>query len=166
MSDVATAPRVIDGRTFWQAVGLRAVGTAIVTAEAADGPRGFLALSATHLSADPPLLMVSVDKKTSALEAILSAKHFAINYLSTAQADVAGPFGGKGDLKGAGRFTTATWTTLATGAPVLEGAAGVLDCSLEETIEHGNTLIVIGRLVDFKGTEGALPLVQWKGKPL
>lgn len=166
MTDSATAPRVIDGRTFWQAVGLRAVGTAIVTAEAADGPRGFLALSATHLSADPPLLMVSVDKKTSALEAILASGHFAINYLATTQAEIAGPFGGKGELKGADRFTSANWTTLATGAPVLEGAAGVLDCAVEETIERGNSVIVIGRLVDFTGAEGAMPLVSWKGKTL
>lgn len=142
------------------------MGTAIVTAEADEGPRGFLALSATHLSADPPPPTASVDNKTSALATILAAQHFAINYLSTAQEEIAGPFGGKGDLKGADRFSTATWTTLATGAPVLAGAAGALDCALEQVIEHGNTSIVIGRLVDFTGTDGALPLVQWKGKPL
>jgi len=166
MTDVAAPERVIDIRTFWQAVGLRAVGTAIVTAEAGDGPRGFLALSATHLCAEPPMMMVSVDKKTSALETILAAGHFAINYLSTDQAELAGPFGGKGDLKGADRFQLGNWTKLATGAPVLVGASGVIDCKVEETIERFGTLIVIGRLMDFTATEGATPMVSYKGKTL
>ncbi|MFN4212198.1 MAG: flavin reductase family protein, partial [Devosia sp.] len=91
MSEAMSPERVIDVRTFWQAVGLRAVGTAIVTAEGNDGPRGFLALSATHLCADPPIMMISVDKKTSAVSAILEGGHFAINYLATDQADLAGP---------------------------------------------------------------------------
>src|SRR5690606_9880227 len=51
---------VTDIGSFWKAVGVRAVGAAIVTAEAADGPRGFLALSATHLCASPPTMMVSI----------------------------------------------------------------------------------------------------------
>ncbi|MET3899781.1 flavin reductase (DIM6/NTAB) family NADH-FMN oxidoreductase RutF [Devosia sp. UYZn731] len=162
MSDVG----IIDIRTFWQAVGLRAVGTAIVTAEAGDGPRGFLALSATHLCAEPPMMMISVDKKTSALATILEAGHFAINYLSTEQAELAGPFGGKGDLKGAERFQLGSWTKLATGAPILVGASGVIDCQVEETIERFGTLIVIGRLMDFSVTEGAAPMVSYKGKTL
>lgn len=45
----------IDAKTFWKAIGCRAIGVAIVTAKGADGPAGFLALSATHLSASPPM---------------------------------------------------------------------------------------------------------------
>lgn len=166
MSDTLTAERLIDVRTFWQAVGLRAVGTAIVTAEADDGPRGFLALSATHLCADPPMMMVSVDKKTSAFQTMVDGGRFAINYLSTDQADLAGPFGGKGDLKGADRFQLGAWTTLATGAPVLVGAAGVIDCQVEEVIERFGTAIVIGRVLDFDAAPDAAPLVSYKGKTL
>ena len=166
MTETANAERVIDIRTFWQAVGLRAVGTAIVTAEAKDGPRGFLALSATHLCAEPPMMMVSVDKKTSALQTMLDGNHFAINYLSTAQADLAAPFGGKGDLKGADRFGLGSWTTLASGAPVLEGAAGVIDCRIEEVIERFGTAIIIGRVLDFTSTPDTTPLVSYRGKTL
>lgn len=166
MTDTMTAERVIDVRTFWHAVGLRAVGTAIVTAEADDGPRGFLALSATHLCADPPMLMVSVDKKTSAFQTMVDGGHFAINYLSTDQADLAGPFGGKGDLKGADRFQLGSWTKLATGAPILQGAAGAIDCEIEEVIERFGTAIVIGRVKDFTSTPDVSPLVSYKGKTL
>lgn len=166
MAEVANAERVIDIHTFWQAVGLRAVGTAIVTAEADDGPRGFLALSATHLCADPPMLMVSVDRKTSALQTMIEAGHFAINYLATTQADLLVPFGGKGALKGADRFQLGAWTHLVTGAPILAGAAGAIDCRIEEVIERFGAAIVIGRVLDFSSTPETHPLISYQGKTL
>lgn len=168
MSETADAPagRVIDVRSFWQAVGLRAVGMSIVTAEAGEGPRGLLALSATHLCADPPTMMVSVDQKTSALETMLQAGHFAINYVAVDQAEIVGPFGGKGDLKGADRFATAEWDTLTTGAPTLVDASGVIDCRIEETILRHGTMIVIGRVVDYRSNDAAAPLISYRGKTL
>ena len=163
MSEVTSPERVINVRTFWQAVGLRAVGTAIVTAEGNDGPRGFLALSATHLCAEPPILMISVDKKTSAVSAILEGNHFAINYLSSGQSALADIFGGKSELTGADRFTTMTWETLATGAPVLLDAVGVIDCQVVETIERDNVVLIIGRVVATHNNPQAVPLVHFRG---
>ena len=74
---------MIDVKQFWQAIGQRATGSTIVTARSETGPAGLLGLSATHLCADPPTMMVSVDKRTSALPTILQARHFALNYLSS-----------------------------------------------------------------------------------
>ena len=53
----------------------------MVAACGTDGPAGLLGLSATHLCADPPTMLVSIDKHTSALKTILEAGHFSINYL-------------------------------------------------------------------------------------
>jgi flavin reductase (DIM6/NTAB) family NADH-FMN oxidoreductase RutF len=165
MSNETKLDKVIDARTFWHAIGARAVGAAVVTTTGPGGPRGFFALSATHLSADPPLLMVSIDKRTSALPTILEARHFAINYLSSTQSELAEVFEGRGKLQGADRFTTTEWTRLATGSPALLGAVGVLDCSLEDVIDQSSCVIAIGRLVAFTTTAGA-PLVYYKGKAL
>ena len=49
--------RIIDQKTFWRAIGQRATGSTIVTACTADGPAGFLGLSATHVCAGPPTIM-------------------------------------------------------------------------------------------------------------
>lgn len=152
----------MDPRAFWQAIGCRAVGAAVVTARDASGPAGFLALSATHLSADPPRLMVSVDAKTSALATIRAARHFAINYLGTEQEELTRIFGGRTELQGADRFSKGTWTTLSTGAPVLADAVGVLDCALEETIDRG-AIIAIGLLVAHSGSQTMRPLVSFRG---
>jgi flavin reductase (DIM6/NTAB) family NADH-FMN oxidoreductase RutF len=153
----------IDAKTFWRALGQRAVGSTIVTARSAQGPAGFLGLSATHVSADPPLLLVAIDKRTSALPTVLAAGHFAVNFLPREASALADLFGGKGTLKGAARFETAAWGALTTGAPVLKNALGAMDCTLEETIDRGGIAIVIGRVVDVLMADGGSPLVHFRG---
>jgi flavin reductase (DIM6/NTAB) family NADH-FMN oxidoreductase RutF len=153
----------IDARTFWRAIGQRAIGSTIVTACSAEGPAGFLGLSATHVSADPPLMLVSIDKRTSALSTVLAARHFAINYLSRDAGAIAEVFGGKGQQKGADRFEAGRWGKLTTGAPVLLDAVGAIDCTLEEAIERPGVCIVIGRVVDVLDGTRNDPLVHFRG---
>ncbi|AXK79926.1 flavin reductase [Pseudolabrys taiwanensis] len=167
MTDDAPKPgsgtKTIDVKTFWRAIGVRASAVAVVTAQGAEGPSGFLALSATHLCADPPMLMVSIDKRTSTLAAVEQGKHFAINYLPRGAEAVSDMFGGKTDKRGADRFAPGAWGTLTTGAPVFNDAIGALDCVLEETIERHNTIIAIGRLVDYVGRPDGEPLLFFRG---
>jgi flavin reductase (DIM6/NTAB) family NADH-FMN oxidoreductase RutF len=163
MAVISDNSAMIDVKQFWQAIGQRATGSTIVTARSETGPAGLLGLSATHLCADPPTMMVSVDKRTSALPTILQARHFALNYLSSAQRELADIFGGKSDLKGADRFATTSWSSLVTGAPTLTDAAGVIDCELVETIERYNVVIILGRVVATASNPGAPPLVHFRG---
>jgi flavin reductase (DIM6/NTAB) family NADH-FMN oxidoreductase RutF len=108
-------------------------------------------------------MLVSIDRKTSALQAVLASRHFAINYLAQDQQGIADAFGGRTEAKGAERFASAHWGALTTGAPVLGDAAGAIDCELEETIERHGIVICIGRVVDFAaGTRP--PLVFFRGK--
>src|SRR5262245_40493760 len=94
----------IDPKQVWRAIGPRAIGGAVVAACGAQGPSGFLALSATHLAPNPPTMLVTIGKATSALATVLQSKSFSINYFSTEQKRLADVFGGKTELKGANRF--------------------------------------------------------------
>lgn len=156
-------PKAIDPKTFWRALGARASAVAVVTAQGADGPSGFLALSATHLSADPPMLMVSIDKRTASLAAVKHAQHFAINYLPRGDEALADMFGGKTGQRGADRFAPGRWGRLTTGAPVLANAIGAFDCVLEDLVERFETVIAIGRLVDFSSRDDGDPLLFFRG---
>ncbi len=153
----------IDQRTFWHAIGNRASGSTVVTARSDDGPAGFLGLSAAHVCADPPLMLVSVDKRTSALQTILAARHFALNFLPREAAAIADVFGGKGPHKGVERFETGNWGALKTGAPVLLDAVGAVDCLLEEAIERHGVVIVIGRVVAVMDGGDKAPLIHFHG---
>jgi len=157
-----TAP-TIDPRTFWRAVGNRATGSTVVTARSDEGPAGFLGLSATHICAEPPLMLVSIDKRTAALQPVLAARHFAINFLPREAADIADMFGGKGSQKGAARFETGNWGILYTGAPILLDAVGAIDCRLVETIERHGVVIAIGRVVGIFDGADRTPLIHFRG---
>lgn len=153
----------IDARTFWKAIGARAVGAAVVTTAGPQGRAGFFALSATHLTASPPTIMVSIDGKTSALDVLREGGCFAVNYLPDSRQDLVALFSGKAGLDGDARFTDGEWTSLASGAPILRDAVGVLDCTLEEIIERHGTAIAIGRLVAFEAAPDRQPLVSFRG---
>src|SRR6202048_4968548 len=103
-SDKMTGGKIIDPKTFWRTLGQRAIGSTIVTARSRAGAAGFLGLSAPHTPADPPLMLVSIDKRTAALAAVLASRHFAVNFLPHDARALAESFGGKGELKGAARF--------------------------------------------------------------
>ena len=154
----------LDMKTFWQLIGQRAIGATVVTGKDDEGPAGFLGLSATHVTADPPMMLVSIDKRTSALKPITGSRHFAINYLPKGAEVVADTFGGKGAAKGADRFAVDQWTTLTTGAPIFAEALAAIDCELEETIERHGVVIALGRVVDFAIRGDGEPLVFFRGK--
>lgn len=154
----------IDGRAFWMTLGQRPIGMTVVTAASDNGPTGFLGLSAAHVTADPPTMLVSVDRKTSALAGILSRRHFAVNFLPATATKVADAFGGKAGVSGAARFTEGEWCTLTTGAPVFRAALGVFDCVVEDVVQRGDVSIIIGRVVAVaSGAEGE-PLIFFRGK--
>jgi flavin reductase (DIM6/NTAB) family NADH-FMN oxidoreductase RutF len=157
-----TETKAIDAKTFWRALGARATGVVVATARGADGPAGFLALSATHVTADPPTMLVSIDKRTGALAAVLHARHFALNFLPHGDRALADMFGGRGAARGADRFAPERWSVLTTGAPVLNDAVGAIDCVLEETIERHGVVIAIGRVVDVVARDGE-PLLFFRG---
>lgn len=156
----------IDVKTFWRTLGERATGMTIVTAQSEEGPAGFLGLSASHVTADPPTMLVSIDAKTSALGGVLAKRHFAVNFLPADAGHVADAFSGKAGLSGADRFLPGEWGELATGAPVFNKALGVFDCVVDDVIARGSISIVIGTVVGARAAGEGEPLLFFRGKTL
>lgn len=164
MTNDASPPKPIDAKAFWRALGERATGMTVVTSTGEDGPAGFLGLSAAHVTADPPTLLVSIDRKTSALAAVLQSRAFAINFLPAGASHVADAFGGRGGVTGAARFLDGEWTSLKTGAPVFKQALAAFDCQVADVIQRGDISIVIGTAVDTLVSGTGDPLIFFRGK--
>ena len=159
-----TTPTPVDARAFWGTIGQRATGVTVVTASGPNGPAGLIALSATHVTADPPTMLVAIDRRTSALAAVLAAGCFAINYLPRGAEAEAEAFGGRTEAKGADRFAPGRWTTLITGAPTHVEALGVMDCEMEETLERHGVTLVLGRVLAVAAPGAGEPLIYFRGK--
>jgi len=156
----------IDAKAFWTTLGQRATGMTVVTADSDDGPTGFLGLSAAHVTASPPTMLVSVDRKTSALSGILARRHFAVNFLPAEAGKVAEAFGGRAGVSGAARFAAGEWRTLSTGAPVFCDALGAFDCVVDQVVPHGDISIIIGKVVAAAWRPDGEPLLFFRGKSL
>lgn len=154
---------MVDPKDFWRALGERPVGVTLVTAKGSAGPAGFLGLSATHVSGNPPSMMVAIDDRTSALRVVLDARHFAVSCVPTEAAALIDVFGGKTELKGAERFNDEDWMSLTTGAPVLKHAPAAFDCVVETTLAYAGSTIVVGRVVDLRVTP-AKTITYFRGR--
>ncbi|MGB3500655.1 MAG: flavin reductase family protein [Mesorhizobium sp.] len=154
----------IDSAQFWRALGGRATGAAVVATGDSGNRAGFFALSATHLTQNPPTIMVTVGNSTSALAVLKRKGAFSVNYLADGQQELIDVFSGKAGKDGEARFESADWSVMTSGAPVLTSAAGMLDCQLVELIERYDATIAIGRIVGFSGSQEASPLVFHMGK--
>jgi flavin reductase (DIM6/NTAB) family NADH-FMN oxidoreductase RutF len=157
------SPEVGPADRFKSAMRQLAGGVSVVTAGRAGNISGMTVTSVTSLSAEPPSLLVCVNRQSSSWPLIESYGAFAVNILHADQQDIADRFAGRRGVSGAARFDGANWTTLVTGVPVLTDALAAIDCQVEEVIERHSHAIVIGRVVAARVAERTAALAYWQG---
>lgn len=152
----------IDPREFRNTVGCFATGiTVITTLDEGGGPVGFTANSFTSLSLEPPLVLFCLDRKVASFEAFAPERPFAVNILSSDQTDVSQRFATSGPEKWEG-VAFECWET---GSPILPHCLANLECTIESIHEGGDHVIVIGRVVSIRRSDGpAGALLYYKGR--
>lgn len=148
----------------FRAVMRNVAGAVSIVTASHDGQRaGLTATSLTALSAEPPTVIVCVNRSASAWPVIEAAGHFAINVLAARHQPIADRFAGRGGFKGEARFGEGEWGPLVTGAPTLDGALAVLDCETEEALERYSHTILIGRIKAIRQATEEGALLYWRG---
>lgn len=117
-------------------------GVAIVTTLEPDGtPRGLTTNAVTSVSAEPPILLVSVDRDSRTLPALLHSKRFVVNFMRHDCAEICALFASKSDDK----FSQVAWTAGLGGVPILhEGAVAHAECATLVELEVGDHVVVTG----------------------
>jgi flavin reductase (DIM6/NTAB) family NADH-FMN oxidoreductase RutF len=128
----------------------------VVTTAGAAGTSGFTAIAVASVSDNPPMLLFCINRQSANGPLVEANGVFAINALPAGASDLAEAFAGRRGLQGADRFREGRWTTLVTGAPVLETALASFDCRVIEARPIATHLVVIGRVEAVRtGGEGA-----------
>jgi 3-hydroxy-9,10-secoandrosta-1,3,5(10)-triene-9,17-dione monooxygenase reductase component len=141
--DPAALPSV-DADTLRAATGAWATGVVVVTARHSDGrDAGLVMVSLAPVSQEPPLVLWSVDRRSGSLDVWLEAPGFALHLLAADQEALAWQFAKKGEEKFAGLALGRG----STGAPLLDGAAAVLECVTHAQHDGGDHVILVGRVV-------------------
>jgi cob(II)yrinic acid a,c-diamide reductase len=143
---------------FRDAMRRTASGVAILTTDGPAGRAGVTISTLCSLSMEPLSVIACVHQDASALETVLANGVFAANALTGDQSRVARAFAGQIPELRENRFGAGTWRTLATGAPVLDGALASFDCRIAEAFTFGTHRILVGEVVEVVDRAGG-PLV-------
>jgi flavin reductase (DIM6/NTAB) family NADH-FMN oxidoreductase RutF len=150
----------VKGDEFRHALGHLAAGVSVITADI-PGERlaGMTATAVCSLSLTPPLVLVCIDHRAWLHDRLTVGQAFAINLLAADQQDVSHRFASKtGD-----RFAETAHKPGATGAPIIDGVLGAIECRVVERHSGGDHTIVVGE-VDSTTIGEAQPLLHWRGK--
>lgn len=129
-------------RRFRDVLGLFCSGVTVVTSVSDGAPVGMTCQSFSSVSLEPPLVMFSPAKTSRAWPLMQRAGFFCVNILAADQSDLSNGMATKGDEK----FSGVGWSTATTGAPVIDGVLGYIDCTVHQVVEAGDHYIVIGRV--------------------
>lgn len=160
---IAQVTTGMDGALYRAIMRHQAGAVTVIAAGAPGGRTGLTATAVCSLSDDPPTILACIRRTASAHDVIVKQGVFSVNLLASDQQDVAERFSGNRPVYGEKRFAGHKWTTLVTGAPVLQGALASLDCRLEEQHGFATHSIFIGGVIDGCVRGEAEPLLYFRG---
>ncbi|HTY03326.1 MAG TPA: flavin reductase family protein [Rhodocyclaceae bacterium] len=121
-----------------------AAGCSLVATAEGNERLGLTATAVCSVTADPPSLLVCVNRDGRAHAAISRSGTLSVNVLSEAQESLARRFAGMvKDVRGEDRFLEGVWTEGNLGAPLLTGALASFDCRVVETVRASTHTIFI-----------------------
>lgn len=134
----------LDAAAFFAIMSAFPTGVTIVaTLDETDQPRGLTANAICSVSADPPLMLVCVDKKSQTLPALRHSRRFVVNFLRAGRSDLSNHFAGKG----ANKFGDVAWRPTDNGMPWLDAdSIAYAECTTEREVEAGDHVILIARV--------------------
>ena len=124
-------------------------GVYVVTTRAGDKVNGMTAAWVSQVSLNPLLVMASIAPARYSHDLIKEASTFAINVLTTEQADLGKRFGFKSGRK-VDKFAGLEWIPAPSGAPILPQAYAYLDLKLAYTYDVGDHTLFVGQVTDAK----------------
>lgn len=151
--------RSFSSSDFRQAMGRFATGVTVVTTpHGKDGVHGMTANAFTSVSLDPPLVLVSVDKRANTHRLIPQAKRFAINILRRDQRDVSNHFAGKPNTEVEKKLKYDWQNEI----PLLSDCLASVSCCLWANYDGGDHTLYVGEVVGLRVSEGD-PLLFYRG---
>ena len=134
-------------------------GVTVVTTAAGQERAGMTVSSFTSVSLEPPLVLVCLNKETYAHELVRRSGVYAISMLGVGQEWLSNRFAGL-DRNVTDRFEGLDLLfTGETGAPLLSGAIGWLDCIVKSTHDVATHTIFFGEVVFAAYDSERAPLV-------
>jgi flavin reductase len=132
---------------FREALAHAVTAVTIVTTDGPGGRAGVTCSAVASVCADPPTLLVCMNRRSFANGVVKTNDVLCVNWLGAHQRATSDLFAGVGAVPMHERFASGNWRTLSTGAPYSEDALVALDCRVVSAIEVGTHSIFLARVL-------------------
>lgn len=136
----------MDGKLLRKAFGKFPTGVTVVTWFDNDQKKGITVNSFTSVSLEPPLALISIDKKAKSYTQ-LKNNYFTINVLADDQEAIAWQFAGRQQ-----EGLTIPWRE-GEHAPIIAGSASYFTCKPWQEYDAGDHVLFIGEIIGFDRQE-------------
>ena len=154
----------LDAQSLRTVAGRYATGVAVVTAVADGVDHAMTTNSFASLSLDPLLVLFCVERSSRFHEAIKLTDNFAVSVLPEGTDQIARWFSLRGRPL-ADQFQDVPHLRGDRGVPMVTGALGWIECSIDSMVSTGDHDIVIGAVQKLSlGDAETAPLLFWKGR--
>lgn len=148
-------------RTFRHVVSRFASGVTVVTTSYNGELRGITVSAFSLVSFKPPLILVCIDRLAYSHELIQASQAFAVSIFSDRHEFLSERFAARAPLVNE-TFEGVPYRVAVTGAPIIEGCLGWLDCRLWASYDGGDHTIFVGEVVDAGLGEDRDPLLYFR----
>ena len=115
--------------------------------------------SFSSLSLSPPLVLFSLDKKSSKLTIFKESKTVSINILSNKQEMISNNFAKKNP-----NWKEIDYDVLKNGNPIIKNCVSNLDCKIVDKIKKGDHIIFICKVLQVLNNNKLKPLIYYNSK--
>ena len=133
----------------------------VISSGNSDSKEAMTVSSVASLSADPPRMLVCINKSAAMHDFLKTTKSFCLNLLSNGQKHVADICSNSEKINE--RFSNDSWLNKEE-TPYLENAQSNLFCNLKEIMEDTTHSIFVGEVQDLIHNDALKPLVYQEGK--
>jgi flavin reductase (DIM6/NTAB) family NADH-FMN oxidoreductase RutF len=162
MDDGTQRPRsAVPTSQFKNGMRRLSASVSLITVNGPEGRNGMTGTAVCSVSADPPVLLVSVNRDASVYDQMIAVQRFGVSILRPRHRDLADRF--SSGASGEARFAHGRWIEGALGLPVLEDALASFACEVVKTVAVGTHEIFFGQVVGIDVSEGT-PLLYGGGQ--
>jgi flavin reductase len=145
----------VDACEYRDAMARLGAAVHIVTSSGAAGVVGLTASAVCSVTDAPPTLLVCLNQKSSAHDALISNRVLCINTLGAKHEGLSRRFASGVPM--AQRFDGANWQVMETGSPVLDDALVAFDCRIVSSIRQGTHSVLLCEVARTRVEDAAEP---------
>ena len=149
----------INNNLFKQSVAKFTTGVTIVTINKSGTFLAKTVNSFASLSLKPPLILFSLDKKSSSIQDYKASKHVGINILSKKQSKLSYFFSSSQP-----QWKIKKYFLSQDNVPLIEDCVANLNCKIIKTLNQGDHIIFFCKVITVKFDESKKPLIYFNSK--